>query len=142
MTPDFGRTVTALLIPLAIAFAGCGDTEPLTLGPGPDTTPPAVPTDVVLAEQSDHLEIVWAANAEPDLAGYFVVRSFDSGETWEAVNEAPITETSIEDLKYALVQYRVASVDLSSNQSAYSDAVGYSAPTGGPKNPHTPDDPR
>lgn len=142
MTPDLGRKVTALLIPLALVFAGCGDTDPATFGATPDTTPPAVPTDVVLLSQYDHLAVQWAPNAEPDLAGYIVVRSLDAGETWEPLNETPLTETTFQDTKYPNVQYCVSAVDLSSNESAYSSPVGYQAPVRGPKNPALPAEPR
>jgi hypothetical protein len=135
MNPQNGRTWAAWILPLALTFAGCGDSDPASPNQPIDTTPPSVPAAVELFARHDFLEVTWAPNAEADLAGYVVARSLDDGVTWTQVAEAPLTENTFEDGKYPLVQYRVAAVDVASNQSAYSSAVGYRVPNDRPKFP-------
>ena len=132
MNPQNGRTWAAWILPVALMIAGCGDSDPMSPNPI-DTTPPSVPAAVELSALYDHLEVTWAPNAEADLAGYVVSRSLDDGATWTPVSATPFTENTFEDGKYPLVQYRVAAVDASSNQSAFSSAVGYRAPNDRPK---------
>jgi hypothetical protein len=135
MTPRFGLIGTALLALAALFFVGCGDSNTPTAPAPPDTTPPAVPTGVQLSALYDHLQVTWAANAEPDLAGYLIAQSTDAGATWAAVTTSPLTTNTFDTNVCPQVEFRVSAVDLSSNESAPSTAVAYRAPNREPKFP-------
>ena len=83
-----------------------------------DTTPPAAPTGPVATRDDGQVSLAWAANAEPDLASYRVLR--------DGVEVATVTGTSYvdtgrtNDTTYA---YRLVAVDTSGNRSAASPAV-------------------
>src|SRR5262245_7769815 len=133
------RTVAALLVPVALWFAGCGEGDTIT--PAPDTTPPSVPTGLSVFAWDTYLEVSWTPNAEADLAGYQIIRSTDSGTTWEPGSGSLLTSNTFQDSKYILVQYRVAAVDNSANESGYSNLIQYRAPTHYPKFPIQPQEP-
>ncbi len=84
-----------------------------------DTFPPARPTGLTALYTSRTVELVWTANSEKDLAGYYVYRRED-GQQPKKLNKdllrTPILrDASVEpDRTYA---YRVTAVDLSGNES-------------------------
>lgn len=132
MTPRNGRAWAALLVPAALLFAGCGDSNnPMT--PAPDTTPPAVPVGLQLSSLPNQLQLTWTPNSEPDLAGYRVVQSTDAGVTWNDASTSLLTTATLDTPKGADVQFRVSALDFVGNESAYSSAVGYVAPNHDPK---------
>ncbi|MFN8179550.1 MAG: hypothetical protein U0167_16600 [bacterium] len=135
MTPRLGLFGTALVSLAAVLFVGCGDSNSPTAPAPPDTTPPAVPAGVQLAAAFDHLQVTWAANSEPDLAGYLITQSTDDGATWTEATAAPLTTNAFDTAACPQIQFRVSAVDLSSNESAPSAAVGYHAPNRQPKFP-------
>jgi hypothetical protein len=134
MTP---KTVLILMTSLAaFALYGCGDDSSSIAGPGTtavDTVPPAVPTNVEVHALTSSVNLSWAENSEPDLAGYVLQRSLDDGASWETIGTALLTSASYTDTKNRAAQYRVAATDLSSNQSAFSTEVGYRSPNPKPK---------
>jgi hypothetical protein len=134
MTP---KTVLALITCFAaFALVGCGDNGSSTiLAPTVDTVPPAVPTGVGVDQTLTAVMIDWDANSEPDLAGYVLERSLDMGATWQTLGSAVLTSNSYADYKYPHADYRVAAIDQSENQSAYSAQVAFSLPDRGPKIP-------
>ena len=86
------------------------------------------------------LTVRWDDNAEPDLAGYVVQRSFDEAD-WLVVSDV-LTTSEFEDETDSEVHFRVSSLDQTGNQSAYSSSVGYYGPNGpGPKEPSKPIEP-
>ncbi|MBZ0268113.1 fibronectin type III domain-containing protein [bacterium] len=137
MTP---KTVLALISSIAaIALVGCGDNGSSNiLTPTVDTVPPATPTGVSVDQTVTNVLISWDANSEPDLAGYVLERSLDNGTTWETLGSAALTTNDYSDYKYPHADYRVAAMDDSQNQSAYSSEVSFSLPDRGPKIPSQP----
>ena len=128
-----------------LALAGCGDdsSAPLEIitpidDPVVDTVPPAVPVNLRTNFTDGQIEVRWNANSEPDLAGYVLQRSLDARETWANVTTDPVTDVNYVDGYYSRADYRVASVDQSANQSAYSGSVMFLAPNHGPKFPANP----
>lgn len=120
------KTVLMILISLtSFALMGCGDNDSTT---APtlvvDTVAPAVPAGVTIAAYSDHVDITWDENAEPDLAGYVLERSFDR-ESWTQMASGLLVSSQYVDSKYNEASYRVAAQDASANVSAYSGSHGY-----------------
>lgn len=140
MTP---KTVLALISGIAVlALVGCGDGGSSTIiTPTVDTVPPATPTGIALDQTNTAVLISWDANSEADLAGYVLERSLDDGTTWEEMGSGVLTSNGYSDYKYPHADYRVAAVDESQNQSAYSDEVAFSLPDRGPKLPAAPHSP-
>jgi hypothetical protein len=133
MTPTKSSPLIRVLpVILAFAFVGCGDSGDNTLSflddPIPDTTPPGAPTNLAVSHSGAALLVSWAENTEPDLAGYVLQRSLDRGSSWSSVADSALTEASFEDNYYTRADYRVAAVDSSANQSAYTLAT-YIAPS-------------
>jgi len=94
------------------------DSEPCEVTPR-DTFPPASPAGLEAVYAASGVELIWTANAEPDLAGYSVYRREEGGGTSRLNKEllrTPIfTDTTVEaGHKYF---YRVTAVDLANNQS-------------------------
>jgi chitodextrinase len=83
-----------------------------------DLTPPAAPTGLAASADDRQVSLSWAANAEPDLATYRVLR--------DGVEIATVTGTSYVDTGVAngtTYSYRVVAVDGHGNRSAPSSAV-------------------
>ncbi|MEW6188574.1 MAG: signal peptidase I [Actinomycetota bacterium] len=82
--------------------------------------PPAAPKDVSVTPKEDRIEITWAANTEPDLAGYNVYRAISPDAIHGKINKELITETTfsdteiIPDIEY---HYMVTAVDRSGKES-------------------------
>jgi hypothetical protein len=89
-----------------------------------DTFPPATPKGLNAVATQGAINLIWEANAEPDLAGYFV---------WRAIGDAPlqqITPTAVTDASFfdgvrsgLRFRYAVQAVDKAGNRSAISDPV-------------------
>lgn len=62
-----------------------------------DTFPPAPPQQLVAISGVGVINLIWEPNAEPDLAGYIVLRGTAPGETLQALTASPIRETSYRD---------------------------------------------
>jgi len=90
-----------------------------------DIFPPARPTGLTALYTSGAVELVWTANSEKDLAGYYVYRR-ENGEKPKKLNE-DLLQTPI--LRDASVEpghtyfYQVTAVDLSKNESQPSGEV-------------------
>lgn len=134
MTPK--RLLRIVAVPaLAASVAGCGETtETLFV----DTTPPGAPTNLVARIDGASVELTWNANSEADLAGYVLERTTDRGQTWEAIGSM-LLAPEFEDSLHNSASYRVAALDLSDNQSAYSETAHIVRPPDGDgKNPRNP----
>ncbi len=90
-----------------------------------DIFPPARPTGLTALYSAGAVDLVWTANSDKDLAGYFVYRHED-GEKPKKL-DTDMVRTSI--LRDASVQpghgyfYQVTAVDLSNNESQPSEEV-------------------
>jgi hypothetical protein len=62
-----------------------------------DTFPPAAPQRLAAISGVDVINLIWEANAEPDLAGYLVLRGTAPGGTLQALTPTPIRETTYRD---------------------------------------------
>lgn len=150
MTPRAVRFLGVLPVALALALGGCGDGSDSTTNPNGnlnvDTVPPAVPVNLAvsanLAGGPASIDVRWDENAEPDLAGYILQRSLDRGATWATLTASPLLAAQYRDIYHSRADYRVAAVDLSDNESAYSSprAWIYIGHDGG-KNPSQPLEP-
>ncbi|NNE43335.1 MAG: hypothetical protein HKN12_03935 [Gemmatimonadetes bacterium] len=146
MTPSKMRKLLVCApLAMALAFAGgCSDESDNSIVPNNvDTTPPGVPANLVVSgSPQSGIAVDWQANSEPDLAGYMVQRSLDRGVTWQNVTATPLTSAAFADSYRPRADYRVAAMDQSDNQSAFSGSRAYiyiSSPGG--KNPSTPLEP-
>jgi hypothetical protein len=90
-----------------------------------DTFPPARPTGLTALYTAGAVELIWTANSEKDLAGYFVYRRED-GEQFERLNKellrTPILRDAGVEPGHTYV-YQVTAVDLSNNESPRSEEV-------------------
>jgi hypothetical protein len=144
MTPSAVRFLGVLPVALALALGGCGDSSDSTLAPGGnqtlDTVAPAVPVNLQVAANlavvPASIQVRWDENAEPDLAGYVLERSLDRGVTWTPITTTLLPSADFLDVYYSRAEYRVAAVDLSDNESAFSTPRAWIyVPRGGPKYP-------
>jgi hypothetical protein len=62
-----------------------------------DTFPPAAPKSLSVVAGDGTMKLSWDANAEPDLAGYLVLRGRVPGDTLQPLASAPTAGTSFED---------------------------------------------
>src|SRR5664279_627362 len=86
-----------------------------------DVFPPKSPQQVVAVATQGAVDLSWAANTEPDLAGYIVYRS-ESGEKPERVSPAgtPLIAPAFRDTSAKAghtYSYSVSAVDTSGNES-------------------------
>jgi hypothetical protein len=108
------------------------NSEPLRVTPR-DVFRPAAPTNVTAASAGGFVSLFWPANAERDLAGYFVYRT--EGEPtessrWNRLGDQPITRTTFRDERTRTGQrygYRVTAVDRYGNESLPSVPVAENA---------------
>jgi fibronectin type 3 domain-containing protein len=122
----------------AIEVIPAGSSDP----PDPsDTVAPAAPTGVAATVGTNSVSVNWAANTEPDLAGYHVERATNAAGPWTRLTgTTPLTATSYTDGTPPVdpsVHYRVLAVDTSANISAPSanatvDTTVASAPPAAP----------
>lgn len=114
--------IVMTLVPVLL-LAGCGDDS--TVGTQPDTTPPLAP----VIEGSKALDgaagLWWAANNEPDLAGYYVYAA-QNGIVHRA-NRLPIHQSYFvyEMTQGGSVTLYVTAVDLSGNESSPSSVRAF-----------------
>jgi hypothetical protein len=62
-----------------------------------DTFPPAAPTGLAAVAGSGVVSLIWAANSEPDLAGYVVLRGEMPGDKLQPLTPSPIRENAFRD---------------------------------------------
>jgi hypothetical protein len=91
-----------------------------------DTFPPASPSGLTALYTAAAVELVWTANSEKDLAGYYVYRR-ENGEQPKKLNKELLRTPILRDVSVQpghIYFYRVTAVDLSSNESQPSEEVG------------------
>jgi hypothetical protein len=89
-----------------------------------DTFPPAAPKGLDAVATTGSINLIWDANTEPDLAGYFVWRGA-GGQPLQRITPEPVADASFfdavqPDLKFS---YAVQAVDKAGNASPLSDRV-------------------
>jgi hypothetical protein len=90
-----------------------------------DTFAPAAPKGLNAVSSDGAISLIWEANAEPDLGGYYVLRA-QAGGHLERITPMPIAEASFLDsnvprgLRFV---YAVVAVDKAGNVSAQSERV-------------------
>jgi predicted small lipoprotein YifL len=62
-----------------------------------DTFAPAPPVGVTVVAGTREITVMWSANAEPDLAGYLVLRGTPGDDTLAPITSSPIKETRFVD---------------------------------------------
>jgi predicted small lipoprotein YifL len=91
-----------------------------------DIFPPAAPQGLSLLLLDGAIELVWDASAEPDAAGYTVLRADAPGETLRPLTPSPIRETTFRDTTVqsgAHYTYAIVAVDRAGNASPPSARV-------------------
>jgi hypothetical protein len=90
-----------------------------------DTFPPAAPRALSAIYAAEAVELVWTANAEPDLAGYNVYRREEGAPTQKMNREmlpTPIFRDSSVTAGHRYLYY-VTALDLTNNESSPSEEV-------------------
>jgi hypothetical protein len=88
-----------------------------------DTTPPRVPTGLDIVESDNSAHLTWEANAETDLAGYYVFRSARAEGPFSPVSNGVVTTNYFVDPDYKPgTYYSVSAVDEFGNPSPRSPA--------------------
>ena len=98
-----------------------------------DTTPPAPPTGLVAVAGTGQVDLMWDANSEGDLAGYYVYRATGSGGTYARITGSVETNNFFTDSSViggTTYFYVVRAVDTSANESGDSNEAS-ATPTGG-----------
>jgi hypothetical protein len=89
-----------------------------------DTFPPAAPKGLQAVPTEGIINLIWDANAEPDLDGYILLRAA-AGDELMPITPAPIRETAFQDRVPAGVRYVYAlkAVDKAGNASPASERI-------------------
>ena len=91
-----------------------------------DTAPPSTPAGLgASVETGPSVRVHWAANAEPDLAGYHVYRSLAANALFTRLTTAPVIASEYLDSAApdtVSLWYAVSAVDATGNESARSAA--------------------
>ena len=99
-----------------------------------DTYPPAAPEKPSIGTAAGKLSIFWVANAEPDLAGYYLYRSTDPNlpqDKWTKLTPGLYTKTTFTDENVEsgkTYYYYVVALDKAGNTSASSEVVSEAVP--------------
>jgi hypothetical protein len=136
-----------MLLIVAFSFVGgCSsdsDTNPITPGPI-DQAPPLTPTGMGLGGHvASKVMLTWAANVDPDLAGYRVYvydPDPNRGSAFRCVSGAALwraTSFTCPVADGATYSFRVTAVDTSGNESGMSDPLTFSFTSNDNVNPGT-----
>jgi hypothetical protein len=87
-----------------------------------DRFPPAAPKGLVVVASEGAINLIWDANAEPDLAGYLVLRAPAATKEFTSVTPDPVRDTTFTDKVPAGTPfvYTIQAVDSNGNRSAAS----------------------
>jgi len=83
-----------------------------------DTFPPAAPQELNAVSAREGMVLIWAPNAENDVAGYNIYRSTESGTGYQKINSEHIRETTYTDKDVQAGQkyyYQITAVDSAPN---------------------------
>jgi hypothetical protein len=87
---------------------------------------PVPPVNLSGEVSGSHVELVWSENSEPDVVGYNVYRSLDSGYPYVKLTDDPVTDTTYVDsmLTAGNTYYYVATACIKAgSESRYSDEI-------------------
>jgi hypothetical protein len=117
------KLLPVVAVAMLFVIASCGTDD--TVAPM-DTVPPVAPVGMALDDEAHQVKISWAANAEPDLAGYNLYSSGEETGPWGKVNEDLLLCPWCYDspVTMEITYYKVTAVDESGNESAYSEIMG------------------
>ena len=90
-----------------------------------DTAPPASPAGLSGSPDNGGVRVTWAANSEPDLAGYNVYRALAAGAVYTRLNGSLVATNQYLDTSppdTLALWYEVSAVDATGNESARSAA--------------------
>lgn len=102
-----------------------------------DVFPPAAPQSLLAvftpaaAGMPPYVELTWAINSEPDLAGYIVYRSDQADSSGQRLNPDLLPAPAFRDMSAQPGRryfYRVSAVDTSGNESAPSAVIAIDVP--------------
>jgi hypothetical protein len=98
-----------------------------------DIYPPSAPSGISIAPAPGRLSLFFAANPEPDIAGYLIYRSTDPNQPkpWTLLTQALLTKTTFTDENVdpgKTYHYYVIAVDTAGNKSQPSEVVSETAP--------------
>lgn len=98
-----------------------------------DTYPPSAPTGVSIAAAPGRLSLFFAANPEPDVAGYLIYRATDPNapKPWTLLTQSLLARTTFTDENVdpgKAYYYYVIAVDTAGNKSQPSEVVSETAP--------------
>ncbi len=90
-----------------------------------DTFPPAAPKGLNAVATDGAINLIWEASTEPDLAGYFVLRSRQPNTGFERITSTPEQDASFRDNVTPGIRfvYVVVAVDKAGNISMHSKEV-------------------
>jgi len=107
--------------------------------PVPDVTPPAMPTGLDATPGDNSIALVWDANTEPDLAGYFVYREEKVGGVFQPALRFSSSVASYDDdtaVNGHTYRYRISAFDTAPspgpNESARTAYTAELTPSGPP----------
>jgi fibronectin type 3 domain-containing protein len=131
-TYDYWITVVSALTSSNSAFQVEGeDSAPLEVA-AIDIFPPAIPNGLLAVAsgegQQPFIDLTWAPNTEPDLAGYNVYRRQGTGD-WVKINTEPVKSLTFRDTDVVRgneYSYAVSAVDLRGNESSRSEETSES----------------
>jgi hypothetical protein len=117
------RNIIMVAVVVLIFMGSCGKDNQIS---PIDTVPPNPPVGISAdPEGGDLVLISWDQNAEPDLAGYKLYRSYNQNGPF-----GPVTSRTLQCPWYSahvtpmdLTYFKVTAVDRSGNESAYSQIV-------------------
>jgi fibronectin type 3 domain-containing protein len=111
-----------------------GDDSPEITVFAHDVFPPATPTGLQAVfsgpGQKPFIDLVWAPDTDPDLAGYNLYRS-EAGTEAKKLNADPVKSPAFRDeavLPGHEYTYRVSAIDVRGNESAHSDSAEEKVP--------------
>ncbi len=140
---EFGRTYLYVVRSAAQYGADSvesADSQPLAVAPR-DIFPPAAPQHlqaVVIPaslQSPAHIELTWAINSEPDLAGYNVYRSAQPDTFGQRLNSELLPSPEFRDISVEVGKqffYWVTAVDRAGNESPRSTVVSAEVPASAP----------
>src|SRR5262249_48195708 len=130
---EFGRTYAYVVRSVIIVDGDSiesDDSAPAILTPR-DTFPPAVPRNLAAAgfpsaAGGQEVDLSWAINVEPDLAGYRIYRSEQEGQPGAVLRSELLAAPAYRDLSVLSGHrywYSVTAVDRAGNESGRSEAA-------------------